>query len=138
MHEKYTYKKGKKYGPYLYTTKRVDGKIVTTYLGRENQEGKNHLFLAIVLVILTVAIIAGFFWFSYTPTGRVALDIKPSYTAGETISGNLELTLQQGELLPLDTEVVFSLGSVSKTLFLKDLVLDDSLEGDFYASGIDP
>jgi len=35
VHKKYTYKKGKKFGPYYYETKRVDGKVVTTYLGRE-------------------------------------------------------------------------------------------------------
>ena len=33
VHKKYTYKDGKRYGPYLYENKRVDGKVVTTYLG---------------------------------------------------------------------------------------------------------
>ena len=40
VHKKYTYKDGKKYGPYLYETKRVDGRVVTTYLGRRDDKEK--------------------------------------------------------------------------------------------------
>lgn len=34
VHKKYTIKNGKAYGPYLYENKRVNGKVVTRYLGK--------------------------------------------------------------------------------------------------------
>ena len=34
VHKKYIKKGGKKFGPYLYETKRVNGKVVTRYVGK--------------------------------------------------------------------------------------------------------
>ncbi|RMD67585.1 hypothetical protein D6817_01160, partial [Candidatus Pacearchaeota archaeon] len=36
--QKYTYKKGKRYGPYWYENKRVGNKVVSVYLGKELPE----------------------------------------------------------------------------------------------------
>jgi len=43
VHKKYTYKDGKKFGPYYYETKRVDGKIITTYLGNAVPKNRKNI-----------------------------------------------------------------------------------------------
>ena len=49
VHKKYTYKNGKRFGPYYYETKRVNGKVITTYLGRDiKSSGKNYYGLFII------------------------------------------------------------------------------------------
>ena len=58
-YEKYIKKGGKIFGPYLYETKRIDGKIVTSYLGyappKKNIKNLNlflFIFFGLVLIIL--------------------------------------------------------------------------------------
>ncbi|GEM_PF-3695871 len=64
VHKKYTYKDGKKYGPYYYETKRIDGKIVTKYLGTDYDAERKRtwkfvspVLFALLLVIAVVSII---------------------------------------------------------------------------------
>ncbi len=134
VHKKYTYKNGKKFGPYYYETKRINGKIVTTYLGNKpphkNRLDKRLLSLigATVLAVLLLLffIIPGF-------TGNVSLDMKTKYKAGEMITGNLDLNIRQGELLPADSIIRISLGDEIKEFTLSELIDEELTEGNFYA-----
>nr|AIF01511.1 periplasmic copper-binding protein [uncultured marine group II/III euryarchaeote KM3_149_F06] len=143
VHKKYTYKNGKRYGPYLYETKRVDGKIVTTYLGsafeNSTKDSKRTINLIPILLILGLVLVISFL-FLYFPiefTGRATLDVQANYEVGELITGNLNLNIKSGELIPEDSAIVISLGDVVKEIFLSELVSVNVSEGEFYAEGFE-
>ncbi|MBI5803878.1 hypothetical protein HY450_01400 [Candidatus Pacearchaeota archaeon] len=136
VHKKYTYKNGKRYGPYLYENKRVGEKIITTYLGTEKDKRvSKKVFYSVLFGILFLSLIILFFKFG-SPTGKVSLDVKSSYEAGENITGSLIFNLRQGELIPKDSLVVVKLGSVEKEFLLSELISDELVEGEFYAEGV--
>ncbi len=143
VHKKYTYKNGKRYGPYLYETKRVNGKIITTYLGTasENVEDKRkRTFNFIPILVILGLVFAVSFLFLYFPTeftGRATLDVQANYEFGELITGNLNLNIKSGELIPEDSLIVISLGDVVKEISLSDLVSKNSTNGNFYAEGFE-
>ena len=137
VHKKYTYKDGKRFGPYYYETKRVDGNVVTTYLGTKLPHKKIHLSLIknVLLVFAFILLIVSAYFISSNITGNVSLDIKTNYDLGEPISGKLELNLLEGELIPANSMVLVEYGNISKEFILSDLVLDDLSDGDFYVQG---
>ena len=126
VYKKYTYKKGKRYGPYLYETKRVNGKIVTTYLGPAKKFDKSKLILPFVFVGVLLVL---FFIFSGGLTGKVVLDIKDNYDPGDSIVGNFSFILGEEEFIPADSRVILSLVNVSNEMFLYDLVYLTSTTG---------
>ena len=143
VHKKYTYKNGKRYGPYLYETKRVNGKIVTTYLGTasENVEDKcKRTFNPFPILIILGLVLAVSFAFLYFPTeftGRATLDVQTNYKVGELITGNLNLNIKSGELIPGNSMIVISLGDVVKEIPLSELVSENLVEGEFYAESLE-
>ncbi|MBR9702100.1 hypothetical protein GOV13_04215, partial [Candidatus Pacearchaeota archaeon] len=66
-------------------------------------------------------------------TGKVALDVKSKYTAGEVIKGDLKFSLQAGELIPTDSILILNLGGDTHEFILSDLIDGGLVEGDFYA-----
>ena len=50
VYKKYTFKHGRKYGPYLYENKRVGEKVVTNYLGRGDVGGKSKLVYVFIAI----------------------------------------------------------------------------------------
>jgi len=151
VHEKYTRKNGKVYGPYLYENKRVNGKVVTKYLGKGKNFGvvgekpsvtdvkpisalgkrKVNPFVFVGLGLVLVLLL--FFGLFYSPlTGTVSFDVQSDYQAGENLDGTLVFNLKKGELLPKDSIIVVSLGDQSKEFILSDLVSSDSATGEFF------
>ncbi|MBX4196634.1 hypothetical protein KW805_03525, partial [Candidatus Pacearchaeota archaeon] len=55
MHKKYIKKNGKVFGPYLYENKRLNGKVVTSYVGKP--ERKMHLSYILIFIILVIFLI---------------------------------------------------------------------------------
>ena len=112
VHQKYTYKDGKRFGPYYYETKRVNGKIITTYLGSElpieSHDNKNYKKLIYPLAFILLIGVLLLFVFNYSPslTGKASLDLKSSYDVGEAIDGVLRLNLKSGELIPIDSVII--------------------------------
>ncbi len=134
VHKKYTYKNGKRFGPYYYETKRVNGKVVTTYLGSQlHSKNKLNWIYPVVGIVLLLVLLLVFFVLPGSFTGKVTLDMKSSYNSGELITGNLNLNLKSGELLPIDSVLTVSLGNVSKEFLLSDLVDSDTIEGNYFA-----
>ncbi|PIO07681.1 hypothetical protein COU62_02790, partial [Candidatus Pacearchaeota archaeon CG10_big_fil_rev_8_21_14_0_10_35_219] len=134
VHKKYTYKNGKRFGPYYYETKRVNGKVVTTYLGSKHPEkNKNYLmpflFFALLGVLLLIFLVFPGF------TGRVSLDVNSNIRPGDIISGNLRLNINQGELVPADSLIRVDYNQEEYEFLLKDLISVDLISGDFYAVG---
>src|SRR3989344_5204132 len=136
VHKKYTFKDGKKYGPYLYENKRVNGKVVTTYLGMGEQKKKfdNRKFLIIGLVVGLILVLLLLFsslqdiFF----TGKASLDVNTQYEKGDSLEGTLKFNLKEGELIPLDSKVLISLGDESKEFSLSELVNSNVVSGNFY------
>ena len=138
VHKKYTHKKGKRYGPYLYESKRVNGKIVTTYLGKHTEKKKKKFegFFAIALfaiALLAVLLLLFIPFQKISPMGRVTLDIKILYDIGEPILGDLKFNIKEGEFVPKDSKVVIQYGEQSKTFSLEDLVVEQTTFGNFFA-----
>ncbi len=133
VHEKYIKKNGKIYGPYLYSNKRVNGKVVTSYLGSADNAKKIdikklYFLFGICLVILLIFVV----FYSLSLTGRASLDVESSYKPGEKLSGNLSFNIKQGELIPKDSKVIVSLGGISKEFSLGDLVDREIVSGEFF------
>lgn len=91
-----------------------------------------------------ILIVAGFlalgilsmFYFNYTAlTGNAILSITTNYDPNSTLDGKMLLSLKPGELIPEDTNVLISIGDSSYEYLLKDLVNEDSVEGNFYGEG---
>ncbi|HLC53998.1 MAG TPA: hypothetical protein VJK07_00020, partial [Candidatus Nanoarchaeia archaeon] len=141
VHKKYTYKDGKRYGPYYYKTERVNGEIITTYLGSSagGKHKRNFLLPAAVACVFVLAIFAVLFLAYYSSlTGNVALDVQGKYSPGEKLRGSFTLVLEEGELIPATSTISARLGGIEKTLSLHELLSASnivSLEGDFYAQG---
>src|SRR3989344_7906887 len=136
VYKKYTYKNGKKFGPYYYETKRVDGKIVTKYLGTTIHKKNSKLLYGSLTLLFLILIFIAVYFLSFTITGNVSLDMKTNYKFGEDINGKLNLNLFEGELLPADSVVLVSYGNFSKEFILSDLISEDLVEGKFYAEGV--
>ncbi|MGV8130532.1 MAG: hypothetical protein ACP5N7_00340, partial [Candidatus Pacearchaeota archaeon] len=137
VHKKYTYKDGKRFGPYYYETKRVDGNVVTTYLGTKLPHKKIHLSLIknVLMVFAFLLLIASVYFISSNITGNASLDIKTNYNFGDSITGKLELNIFEGELIPADSVVLIEYGNFSEEFMLSDLISDEMIDGQFYAQG---
>jgi|TARA_B100000315_G_C14537489_1_gene569191 hypothetical protein len=82
-YKKYIERDGKMYGPYIYHSKRVDGKVVSQYKGTRkgfefNLGSKN---LKVLLVVLAIFLLIGVFYVIYNGefeiTGDVVSNIEP-------------------------------------------------------------
>src|SRR3989344_4006937 len=142
VHKKYTYKDGKRFGPYYYETKRVDGKVVTTYLGIELPKINNknssptNVNWKLLLPLIVIAAILLLLFLPIDFTGKATLDIKTNYRMGEQIDGALTFNLKEGELVPSNSKVLINYGNYSKEFLLSSLVSDGLVSGDFYAEGV--
>ena len=76
------------------------------------------------------------FYFNYSSlTGNAILSITTNYDPNSTLDGKLLLSLKPGELIPENTNVSISIGNSSYEYLLKDLVNENSVEGNFYGEG---
>ncbi len=138
VHKKYIKKNGRLYGPYLYENKRVNGKVVTSYLGSvDNSNGFKGLNKAFVIGGLLVILLLFFVFYGLSPTGRVSLDVKSDYKSGEQLSGKLSLNIREGELVPKDSKVFVSLGDISREFSLSELVDMGVVSGEFFVENYD-
>ncbi|MBI2451570.1 right-handed parallel beta-helix repeat-containing protein [Candidatus Pacearchaeota archaeon] len=148
-HKKYTYKNGKRYGPYLYENKRVGNKVFTRYLGPA-KEGKNYkinfrffsyVFLALILlggIIFIFLNVGEIFNLLLSPFvgEKPFLSIEDiNYQRGEIIKGELKLNVKAGELIPSDSKLIINFGDIEKEFVLTELIDKETLDGDFYIEG---
>ncbi len=102
VYEKYIKKGGKIFGPYLYETRRVNGKVVNTYLGPKNNaintlvnKGKeiNHdkkIFFINIFIVIFIAIFLGIFF------GIVFNFVGEDFDLSEFFIGDLKVFLAPG------------------------------------------
>ncbi|MBD3247155.1 hypothetical protein GF378_00870, partial [Candidatus Pacearchaeota archaeon] len=138
-HKRVVKKRGKTYGPYLYESYRDEnGNVKKRYLGKAKKEKKNveqkhfswgFLFAALIFLMLI---------FSGIPfTGRATLSLDNVGNDGNVLTGDFDFVLQQSELIPENTDVLISTPSNDYSYSLKDLINEETTEGDFYISDAD-
>ena len=136
VHEKFIRRGDKVFGPYLYENKRVDGKVVTSYIGQKPNENKNrklakNIFVLLGVVISVVLLVVFFKGF----TGNAVLDLKSDYVEGSSIAGTLNLVIKEGELIPKDSQVLVFLGDYRQEFSINELLSDNLATGVFYLEG---
>ena len=136
VYKKYIKKGGKVYGPYYYHSRRVNGKVVSEYRGGEEEETNYKKYALIgVGVFFFVLIVYTLFNFEFSGvSGHVVMDLGATYREGEALQGQLDLFLNQGELIPSSSKVIFETNTQTYEYTLQDIVTDSTVEGDYYVS----
>ncbi len=102
----------------------------------KSKEGKiNRVYFISLIALILIAL--GFLAFNgfFSTTGRVTFNINLDYELGEPILGELKFNVREGELVPLNSKIKIDYGNQSKLLNLRDLILDDTISGEFYTEG---
>ena len=91
--KRYIYKNGKKIGPYYYKNKKVDGKVISTYLGTTLPKGKElgkptksrtkdflkgkykYIIITGVILVLLVTLINFVLIVRLEPTGKISINL---------------------------------------------------------------
>jgi hypothetical protein len=133
-YKKYIKRGGKVYGPYIYHSRRIDGKVISEYRGPEKLSYKK-IFLAVFGVIFLTALIFILIFSEREITGKAILDLDADYQQGRPLEGNLRLSLQEGELIPASSKLVFENNQNIFEYNLKDLISEELNEGSFYIEG---
>ena len=137
-YKKYITRNGKVYGPYVYHSRRVNGKVVSEYRG--STEKKKSIdykkFIWVFLGIFILGVIA--YGFSITDnrlTGNAVLNLNANYQEGEFVNGNLKVLLKEGELIPSNSQVIFETSEGIFEYNLKDIISNNINQGDYYIKG---
>ncbi|MEK6875055.1 MAG: hypothetical protein AABX30_00020 [Nanoarchaeota archaeon] len=138
VYKKFIEKNGKIYGPYIYHSERVNGKVVSKYLGngQENKSYKDFIWIFILLFSILFLTYFIYIFNNQSMQGKVILDLETSYQENQSLQGVLSLSLKKGELLPASSKIVVedSLGNKNEYA-ISGLVSADTTEGNFYIEG---
>ncbi len=136
VYKKYIKKDGKLYGPYIYQSKRVDGKVVSEYCGPGKKDNKK-LILYLMAFLVLGALILIFFLIKGNLTGNVTLNLANQNVDGvsENSLQEISLSLKQGEFIPDSSNLVFDTSQGSYEFPLKELVEEESIQGDYFVEG---
>ncbi len=130
-YKKYIRKGGKVYGPYIYHSRRVGGKVVSEYYGPHKRNYKNFLWISLGIVIIGLFVLMLSFS-NKGLSGRAVLDFKADYREGEVLNGFLRLSLKEGELIPSSTKLILENGGKKYEYLLEEIVSDEIVEGNYY------
>lgn len=149
VYKKYIKRNGKLYGPYVYESKRIDGKVVSEYHGSEepkkekgvkvNSFNYKKIFLFFIGAILLFVLIY-FFIFNINKnsvSGNVIASIDSFYEQGEVLDGVLEFSLNEGELIPASSKIIFENSGISQEFNLRDFLDDSISEGKYYVKDVE-
>jgi len=139
-YKKYIKRGGKIYGPYIYHSKRVDGKVVSEYRGTGKSKKITSGGLKTFGLVLGILVLLGAFYFltggnGNKITGHSVIDLDAVYVEGESLKGRLSIFLNEGELIPESSKLVFKSGENVYEYPLKDFISEDLVEGNFFVQG---
>ena len=151
-YKKYIKRNGKLYGPYLYESKRVDGKVVSEYHGSDGikktgvfkdssrrnlkeRDYKKIFFIFMGAAILVVLIYFLAFSSQKKITGGAVLGLDVSYESGKPLEGVLRFSIKEGELIPESSKIVFENAGEIYEFPLNEVFDETPVEGDYYISG---
>ena len=134
-YKKYIKRNGKIYGPYVYNSKRVGGKVVSEYIGQAKTKNFNRKKFFSLLIIPILLIAVGFLAFTkINPfTGKATLDLKTN-KLNQTYTGNVTLGLLSGELIPANATVSIENGNNTYSFLLSDLISENQTNGTYYST----
>lgn len=143
VYKKYIRRNGKLYGPYIYESKRVDGKVISEYHGSEESKPVkgvkiyNYKKIFLFSIATFIFLVLLFFIISFNPsknklTGGVILNVETSYEKGEPLGGVLKFLVDEGELMPENSQVIFENLGNTYGFALKDVLDETPSEGDYY------
>lgn len=137
VYKKWIKKDGKLYGPYIYESKRIDGKVVSEYHGPKktfNLKKYSWIFISAAVFIILIYFFSTFDFGSMT--GKAVLNTKIDYVQNEPVRGNLLISLNQGELLPTNSKIILENSGQTYEYDLNKFVSEKSSEGNFYINGV--
>jgi len=133
-YEKFIKKDGRLYGPYIYHSKRIDGKVVSEYHGSRKLDYKKFFLLAFgVLILVALVYFLGFS--EKSTTGNAVFDLNANYQKDQPLEGELRLSLQEGELIPASSKLILENNGKNFEFNLKDVITDETISGNFYVTG---
>ena len=127
VYKKYIRKNGKVYGPYIYNSKRVNGKVVSEYRGPEEKKNQKKFWTFLVASILIISLGAFVLLFNTKSTGNAIVSFTGNVKNGTLENGKLNFVLTQGELIPANSIVSIENNGVTKKYSLKDLVTNEKV-----------
>ncbi|MCX6747129.1 MAG: hypothetical protein NTU63_03280 [Candidatus Pacearchaeota archaeon] len=134
VYKKYIKKDGKLYGPYLYESHRINGKVTSEYHGVDNSASKKFLWMGIGLLVFVILIFS-FFYLKGKITGQASLNLNANQVEGKNLEGFLEIKLKDGEFVPASSKIIFETSNQKYEYDLKDLVSESPSLGDYYVEG---
>jgi len=137
-YKKYINRNGKLYGPYEYESKRVDGKVITEYHGAQKPNKFRKFLLiigAFVFILILILFLTNIKKTNSGFSGKSVLELDADYKEGEILNGKLDISLNNGELIPADSKLVLQNSNVSYDFLLREIISEKLSEGDFYISG---
>jgi len=130
-YKKYIKRGGKVYGPYIYESKRVNGKVVSNYKGKKDLVGVSKKFF--LLFALSAILIFGIIFVSnFSLSGKSVFELNPVYQKGEIISGKFNLVMRQGEMIPKNSVIKIKLNNQSAEIPVSRLVSMQETNGNYY------
>ncbi len=140
-YKKYIRRNGKLYGPYVYESKRVDGKVISEYHGSEepvkNKVGfkdykKIFIFLLGFFLIGVLILFVFIFPNENNLSGKAIFEVESSYTSGEPLEGFLKFSLDEGEFIPASSKIVFENSGNILEFSINEVFEEEVLDGDYY------
>jgi hypothetical protein len=135
-YKKYIKKNGKIYGPYVYHSKRIDGKVISEYRGMKPEKQYRKIFIISISIIILAILLAGMIFFGKQFTGKVIINLDPTYKEGHILEGNLNLELKEGELIPANSKIIFNNNGKDYEYPISDFIQSESKEGNHYVENI--
>jgi len=150
--KRYITKNGKKIGPYYYENKKVNGKVVSIYLGTTLPENKKlgkpkkskniftgkykYVILGGVVLLLLATLINFLYLVDIEPTGEASILVEDQiYDSGELLTGIVRLNLNKGELIPANTQILVDNVGDTARYMLEELLTEYPTQGNFYITG---
>lgn len=129
-YEKYITRNGRTYGPYVYESKRINGKVISEYRGqnKKRDDKKYLLFGSLIVIVLLSAFI---FLLSSQFTGKSILNFENQLDDGE-LSGSINLVLKPGELIPENSVLLIENGNNTYNFTLNEILSTEKQEGNYF------
>src|SRR3972149_2414521 len=130
-YKRYAKKNGKVYGPYYYESYRENGVVKKIYIGQKDSAAavvpRRNLFLLWAFIFALAALILIFGLISLSSTGKVTLQTQPSYGLNEFIGGQISLSIEQGDSIQKDTQMVLIFSKDNHVLVETTMTLEEFL-----------
>jgi len=132
VYKKFIKRNGKTYGPYVYHSKRINGKVVSEYRGPEENKNTKKIWSILIASILIISLGAILFFSNSKTSGNVVFDVVGSITNGNLFEGKLNLVLNEGETIPIDSVISIENNGIVQEYPLTELAGEGNLpEGGF-------